>query len=244
MAELVGKVVINTTQVTVRNSTNVTSNQAYLTCLLNRANGARFKFTVAKFTKPSSNYIGSLKGGSSGSTMASGRRLMSSATAVEVEHHPELRRHLAASTTLNDSAVASAIAALSPGGEWLAGFSHGYPVYSSFLENFGQDMSHIYNMSGNTTLSSNRIIGEKNNLLLGGVLLHQTRKPLSSVYAAAAGDSACTSQFFNLKTDCISSATVSLTYQDNGWYGKDPIYYNRSTLYSSALASELVKTDE
>ena len=142
------------------------------------------------------------------------------------------------SKMVNNSAVTDAIATLSPGGEWLAGFSHGYPVYSSYLETLGLDMNQLYNVNANTTLATNRIIGEKSNLLLGGVLLHQKRKPLSTVYTSATGTDACNSQFANLKTTCISSNAYSLTSKDGGWFGRDPVFYNRSTLYNPNIDSE------
>ena len=62
IAERVNNVEINTTDSLSGSGINATDNasplvSSYVTCLLQRANGARFTFTLAKYTTPSSNYV-------------------------------------------------------------------------------------------------------------------------------------------------------------------------------------------
>ena len=77
--------------------------------------------------------------------------------------------------------VGVSVPALSPGGATLAGYFHGYPVYSAYLESLGQDLAYPGHGNLNASMAGMRVVGQRGNFLLGGVFMHQTRKPIATV---------------------------------------------------------------
>ena len=50
---------------------------------------------------------------------------------------------------------------------------------------------------------------------------------------------ACRSQYSYLQTACLQGgSTTTYSFQDLGWYGKDPVFYNRSKLFNPDIASK------
>ena len=50
---------------------------------------------------------------------------------------------------------------------------------------------------------------------------------------------ACRSQYSYLQTACLQGgSTTTYSFQDLGWYGKDPVFNNRSKLFNPDIASK------
>jgi hypothetical protein len=124
--------------------------------------------------------------------------------------------------------------------EPLAGYINGYPVYSVSAEAHQGAQNSQQSLNYDAALASQRVVGQRGNLLLGGVFLHQLRLRIDDVTITADNKaSSCTSTFSKLVTACLPGGLLdSYSFEDDGWFGRDPTYYNRSQLYNANLASE------
>ena len=239
---LVSNTIINTTSALGSNTNSVSPSQysSYLTCLLTRANGARFSFSINKHSTPSSNYIAAAKAASSkaGSSAQSNTRRRHLASSNPTQSDISSARRL--SDVTSTSKATTIPATVNPGSEKLAGYSNGYPIYSALLEAYGRDMRNLP-MDINSSLASHRTVGVNGNLLLGGVLFHQVRNAIDAVSVQPWEIGAyCRSHYSHLLTECLArgSNLQGYTFMDNGRFGMDPVFYNRSTLFNPDLSSE------
>ncbi|KAG1680608.1 hypothetical protein FOA52_015057 [Chlamydomonas sp. UWO 241] len=186
----------------------------YVTCLVERANGARFGIKVFKYTPPSLDYVAAalaavaLQASQEGSI--SGRRRMSSVNAF------------------------IPAADLLPSGMPFVGAAGGYPIAEAYAT--GSPAAWGWGEGVPEGSQRSRIVGNKGNAVLGGLLLHQTRRDISKVIVTPNNrDTLCVSANEHLVNGCLSPESRVYNFQDDGWFGLDPAFYNRSSLFKQDI---------